>query len=140
MKKFLSTIIVFFIIFILTGCGIEDKDEIIKIYRNNEEKFIKASKTGNFKGLKKIHGVRRVEVYNNTATIDFGGEGMGGNSNYYEIQYHRDECCSGFKLNDEFKKSGDGYLYNENEIKGSGDNIIYFEELGNGYYYVEMHF
>lgn len=139
MKKIFLLIVFLFIIF-LTGCGIEDKDEIIKIYKNNEKDFIRAAKTGNFKELKKIKGVRRIYFDNDTARIDFGGEGMGGNSNYYEIQYHKDECCSEFKLNNEFKKFGNGFLYNEKEVKGSGDNIMYFENLGNGYYYVEMHF
>ncbi len=125
---------------LLTGCGIQDKNKIIKIYKENERLFVEAVKTKDFKKLKAVFGVKKIYESNNSVSIDFGGNGIGGNSNYYEIQYHYVECCNEFKLNDNFKKYDNGFLYNEKEYDKGGDNIFYVEDLGNGYYYVEMHF
>ena len=45
---------------LLTGCGIQDKNKIIKIYKENERLFVEAAKTKDFKKLKVVSGVKKI--------------------------------------------------------------------------------
>ncbi|MBO4562319.1 MAG: hypothetical protein J5772_01765 [Clostridia bacterium] len=143
MKRFIAVLVLTCILCLSSvGCSGEltSKKKIIKLYGENEAAFLEAAETGDFTALESMKGVLKVIMYDDHAAICCGGSGMGANTDYYEIWWTEKkiesvllgQLASGYDV----IPDGNGARYKEKE----GDNEFYAEPLGNGYYYVELHF
>ena len=140
MKKTVCLIVLLAICF-LSACsdGLTSKEDVVKLYTKNEERFEKAAATGNFPDLEKIKGVAKVLVWDDYVDIQCGGAGFGPSTHYYGIFYSEaDNLCAIDVAGPaaELTADGDGYRYKQSD----GDNEYYVEPLGNHYFYYEAHF
>ena len=141
MKRVISLLVLLAILVCLSACSynLTEKKDIISLYQNNEEIFLRAAENGDYSAVEKIKGVQKVLIWDAYVDIRCGGVGLGSATHYYGIFYYPDDnpceinvAGSGYKL----IELGDGYLYQEE----NGDNRYYVEPLGNHFYYYEAQF
>ncbi len=143
MKKYIAIVLLFLIAAALSACtsALDEKSEIIAMYRKNEEIFWQAAKSGNFTAVESIRGVQSVYISETYTDISFGGAGFGSSSHYLGIFYSADDSLSavdvaGMCFPDELTAQGDGYFYQDED----SDNRYYVEPLGNHFFYYEAHY
>ena len=120
--------------------NLTDRNEIIAVFRENEEAFLHAAETNSFEDLNSISGVSSVTIKENYVDIEFGGAGFGSSTSYFGISYSEtDDICS-FQLAPNepvnLTPEGDGFKFQDQ----FGGNVFYSEPLGNHYFYYEAHF
>ncbi len=132
MKKILTVLLLLSIV-ALTSCAanLTDQESVTKLFNKHREEFLDAASTGDFTALEKIRGVRSVYSDGSEVIIWCGGTGMGSNTNYYSIVYSEEKA-----FDDPFLTYENGYLYRQD----GGDNVIYYESLGDHFYYCEEHY
>lgn len=143
MKRFIAVLILTCMLCLTAGgCsnGLTSNKKIIKLYRDNEESFLEAAESQDFAALESIKGVLGISTHEDHTEIRFGGSGMGSNTDYYEIWWTEKKIASVLlgQIASRYDAipDGNGIRYKEKE----GDNEFYAEPIGNGFYYVELHF
>lgn len=142
MKKMLSLFLALIcFILIITACSktATEKSEIISLFQEEEEVFLKAADSGDYSAVEKLKGVQSIYISDKYVEISCGAAGFGSNTHYYGLFYSDDDNMYAMEIvgpEDEMRENGEGYLYQEE----GGDNRYYVESLGNGFYYYEAHF
>ena len=141
MRKALATFLAVSLFISLAACSrnLTDKNDIVSLFRKNEQTFLQAAKSGDYSAVGRISGVQKVYASETYVDIQCGGAGVGPSTHYYGIFYSADDDLSAVDVagpRDKLMEYGDGYLYQEDD----GDNRYYVEPLGNHFYYYEAHF
>ena len=115
--------------------NLTDREDVIALYRDNEELFRTAAETNRFTDMETIKGVSMVEIKDDYVRIECGSMGLSVSGSAYGIYYSEtDDLCAlpPFAPSDPkaYKESGNGYLYDEHDS-------LYVEPLGNHYFYYE---
>ncbi|MBP3478023.1 MAG: hypothetical protein J6K03_00885 [Oscillospiraceae bacterium] len=141
MKKALALFLSVSLFIALAACSrnLTDKNDIVSLFRKNEQTFLQAANSGDYSAVGRISGVQKVYASETYVDIQCGGAGLGSSTHYYGIFYSADDDLSAVDVagpRDKLVEYDDGYLYQED----GGDNRYYVEPLGNHFYYYEAHF
>ncbi len=140
MKKSLFVVLSLLLVFVLSSCSATNKESVIKIFEKNEEIITKAIETGDFSKAKKIRGIEDIDIGDGYIAFECGAKGFASNTSYYGFAYspsgNFNSSIGGNISKKECIPSGEGFLWKESD----GDNEFYFEEIGDGFIYYELHF
>ena len=141
MKKSISLLVLLAMFFAFSACAnnLTEKSDIISLYQKNEEAFLRAAESGDYREIEHIRGIQKVLIWDSYIDIQCGGAGFGPSTHYYGIFYSAEDNLCAIDVagpRDRLVEQGNGYSYQEE----NGDNRYYVEPLGNHFYYYEAHF
>lgn len=158
MKKLLSTMLVFCMLFSWLGCAEKvlgsamflfhivtsddsaDKDKVYKFVCEKEEELLNAIESGDFSAFENKGFIKNIDVDGIIVDFSCGGAGVGSGTSYVGFYYSPNDdmtavWCASYSV-DSLTPSGNGFEWQEY----NGDNRYYTEHICGHFYYYEASF
>ena len=157
MKKVICLLLVFCMLFSLTGCSdvlggafmlflaatgndSTNKSDVFEFVCEKEETLLKAIENGDYSAFEDKGFIKNIDPNNKVVDFSCGGAGFGSATSYIGFYYTADKdmtavWCAPFSANS-LVPSGDGFEWQE----PNGDNRYYTEHICGNFYYYEASF
>lgn len=121
-----------------------EKARIIHYVKKHESLLLSCIEQNDFSAVKKDAILQEIRVQDTYVDFQCQGAGFGPETSYwgfyYSDKYNMTAVLGPLPSGQFFQKSGSGYLWKESWYDPKGDNSYYVEQIGDHFYYYEMHF
>lgn len=121
-----------------------EKSRIIHYVKKHESLLLSCIEQNDFSAVKKDAILQEIRVQDTYVDFQCQGAGFGPETSYwgfyYSDKYNMTAVLGPLPSGQFFQKSGSGYLWKESWYDPKGDNSYYVEQIGDHFYYYEMHF